>query len=202
MEKKKEIPWTDRKTMYKDGDPDIFRKFTWLTWKNMTEGERAMWTELSSAARAPIPKETIEFERTVKAANKPDALADPVSLKEWEAKHNDEAKAAHNDEAKAAHNDEAKAANKPEASTVTEFKKDLKERTDKMRGLDAETVKEKEAKQAKDFYIGAVSENSDKFAEVKIDEVRAELKERGIKFAYNSKLETLQKKLADADNPE
>ena len=186
MEKKKETPWTDRKVMYKDGDPDIFRKFTWLTWKNMTEGERAMWTELSSATRAPIPKETIEFERTVKAANKPDALADPASLKEWEAKHNDE----------------AKAANKPEASTVTEFKKDLKERTDKMRGLDAETVKEKEAKQAKDFYIGAVSENSDKFAEVKIDEVRAELKERGIKFAYNSKLETLQKKLADADNPE
>ena len=160
MEKKKETPWTDRKLMYKDGDPDIFRKFTWLTWKNMTEGERAMWTELSSATRAPIPKETIEFEKTVKAANK------------------------------------------PEASTVTEFKEDLKERTDKMRGLDAETVKEKEDKQAKDFYIRAVSENSDKFAEVKIEELRAELKERGIRFTHNSKLKTLQKKLADADNPE
>ena len=31
-----------------------------------------------------------------------------------------------------------------------------------------------------------------------IEEVRAKLKELGIKFAYNSKLETLQKKLADA----
>jgi len=35
-----------------------------------------------------------------------------------------------------------------------------------------------------------------------IEQVRAELKERGIKFAYNSKLETLQKKLDDADNTE
>ena len=35
-----------------------------------------------------------------------------------------------------------------------------------------------------------------------IDIMRAELKKRGIKFAYNSKLETLRKKLADADNPE
>ena len=106
----------------------------------MTEGERAMWTELSSAARAPIPKETIEFERTVKAANKPDALVDPVSLGEWEAKHNDEAKEAF----------------APKA-----------------------TLKLSE-----------------------IDKLRAELQERGIKFAYNSKLGTLQKKLADADNPE
>ena len=110
MEKKKEVPFEGQKKMYKNGDSDVFRKFNWLTWKNMTEGERAMWTELSSATRAPIPKETIEFERTVKAANEP---------------------------------------------TVSE-----------------------------------------------IDKVRAELKERGIKFAYNSKLETLQKKLADADNPE
>ena len=35
-----------------------------------------------------------------------------------------------------------------------------------------------------------------------IEVVRAELKKLGIKFAYNSKLETLQKKLADATNPE
>ena len=139
MEKKKETPWTERKTLFKDGNQDIFRKFTWLTWKNMTEGERAMWTELSSAARAPIPKETIEFERTVKAANKPDALVDPVSLGEWEAKHNDEAKEA--------------------------FAPKI-----------------------------AIDEE--------LEAARAELQERGIKFAYNSKLGTLQKKLADADNPE
>ena len=110
MEKKKEVPFEGQKKMYKNGDSDVFRKFNWLTWKNMTEGERAMWTEFSEVQRAPIPKETIEFEQKIEAANKP---------------------------------------------TVSE-----------------------------------------------IDMVRAELKDRGIKFAYNSKLETLQKKLADADNPE
>ena len=130
MEKKKETPWTDRKILFKDGNPEIFRKFTWLTWKNMTEGERAMWTELPTGARAPIPKETIEFEKTVKAANKPDASAAP-------------------------------------RPTVID----------------------------EDNIIMSAHETV-------IDEVRAKLKERGIKFAYNSKLETLQKKLADADNSE
>ena len=135
MEKKKEIPWTDRKVMYKDGDPDIFRKFTWLTWKNMTEGERAMWTELSSATRAPIPKETIEFERTVKAANEPKKK--PLIPKDFE-----------DEDVKEAFDDEK------------------------------------------------VLENAE------LEAARAELQERGIKFAYNSKLKTLQKKLADADNTE
>ena len=136
MEKKKETPWTDRKLMYKDGDPDIFRKFTWLTWKNMTEGERAMWTELSSATRAPIPKETIEFEKTVKAANQPASKTATI---------------------KAAFDD------------VVE---DLNDQAEK------------------------VLENAE------LEAARAELSKRGIKFAYNSKLKTLQKKLADADNTE
>jgi len=117
MEKKKEVPWTDRKKMYKDGNLDVFRMFNWMTWKNMTEGERAMWTEFSEVARAPIPKETIEFNKKVKAANEPTA---------------------------------------------------------------------------KEFTIEAPE----------IDILKAELTKRGIRFAYNSKLETLQKKLADADNPE
>ena len=120
MEKKKEVPWTDRKKMYKDGNLDVFRMFNWMTWKNMTEGERAMWTEFSEVARAPIPRETIEFNKKVKAANEP-------------------------------------------AATVP-------------------------------------------IEEVVIDKIKsalqAKLKERGIKFSHNSKLETLEKKLADADNPE
>jgi len=137
MEKKKEVPWTDRKKMYKDGNLDVFRMFNWMTWKNMTEGERAMWTEFSEVARAPIPKETIEFNKKVKAANEPTAISDEGY---------------------------------PIASTYDES---------------AATVP---------------------VEEVVIDKMKsalqAELKERGIKFAYNSKLETLEKKLADADNSE
>lgn len=128
MEKKKEVPFEGQKKMYKNGDSDVFRKFNWLTWKNMTEGERAMWTEFSEVQRASIPKETIEFEKTVKAANKP-----------------------------------------KEKALIPDVFED--------EDIDSETPDG-------------------------IDMVRAELKERGIKFAYNSKLETLKKKLADADNPE
>ena len=55
--------------------------------------------------------------------------------------------------------------------------------------------KEKEA-------VKTAHKPADPEANEELDDVRAELKERGIKFAYNSKLETLQKKLADATDPE
>jgi hypothetical protein len=128
MEKKKEAPWTSQKKMFKDGDPNVFRNFNWLTWKNMTEGERAMWTEFSEVQRAPIPKEVIDFQKKVKAANKPKEKV---------------------------------------------LMPDVFEDED----IDMETPDE-------------------------IDQLKAELKDRGIYFHPNSKLETLQKKLDDADNSE
>ena len=89
MVKEKVPSWEGKKKMFKDGDPDVFRGFNFQTWKNMTDGERAMWTEFSEVARAPIPKEVIDFKAKVKAANQPDGLTDPVSLEEWETKHKD-----------------------------------------------------------------------------------------------------------------
>ena len=117
MVKTKVPSWEGKKKMFKDGDPDVFRGFNFQTWKNMTDGERAMWTEFSEVARAPIPKEVIDFKKK------------------------------------------------------TEIPKDFE----------------------------------DEEVEVSVDEleaVKVELVERGIKFSYNSKLETLKKKLADADNTE
>ena len=46
---------------YKDGNKDVHREFNDATWKNMTEREKAMWTEFSEDDLAPIPKEVIEF---------------------------------------------------------------------------------------------------------------------------------------------
>ena len=63
MAKTKETPWTEQKVLYKDGNVDVYRKFGWETWKRMTEGERAMWTELNEATPAPISKEVIDFNR-------------------------------------------------------------------------------------------------------------------------------------------
>ena len=148
MEKKKETPWTEKKKMFKDGDLDVYRNFNWLTWRNMTEGERAMWTEFSEVQRAPIPKETIEFERKVKAANVP--------------KKREALLAEHLPE-------EVIEFNKQEANS---------------NGTDA-------------IIISAPITN-----EQLKEDLKAELKERGIYFHPNSKPETLQKKLADADNPE
>ena len=122
MVKTKEPKWTEQKVLYKDGDPDVFRKFGWQTWRRMTDDERAMWTELSMDAPAPISKEVIEFNEKVE-----DDL-----------------------------NDQAEEALAPKA-----------------------TLKLSE-----------------------IETVREALKEKGIKFAYNSKLPTLLKKLENADNPE
>lgn len=130
MAREKVSKFEGKRKMFKDGDPDVFRGFNWLTWKSMTDGERAMWTEFSEVARAPIPKEVIDFEKKVKAANQPDAK---------------------------------------EVAEIHDVFKD--------EDIDRETPDE-------------------------IDMVRAELKERGIKYSHNSKIETLQKKLADADNTE
>jgi len=130
MAREKVSKFEGKRKMFKDGDPDVFRGFNWLTWKSMTDGERAMWTEFSEVARAPIPKEVIDFEKKVKAANQPDAK---------------------------------------EVAEIPDVFED--------EDIDRETPDE-------------------------IDMVRAELKERGIKYSHNSKIETLQKKLADADNTE
>lgn len=110
--KVKEIPWTEQKLMYKDGNVDVYRKFNWETWKRMTADERAMWTELNENTPAPISKEVIEFNKKV---------------------------------------------------------------------AEVEVLSDEEAEK---------------------DEIKAKLKELGIRFTHNSKLETLRKKLADADNPE
>ena len=124
MGKEKVPSWEGKKKMFKDGDPDVFRGFNFQTWKNMTEGERAMWTEFSEAARAPIPKEVIDFKRK---------------------------------------SGKVETANTYTRENVSSYE------TDEPDELEA---------------------------------VKAKLVERGIKFSYNSKLETLQKKLADADNTE
>ena len=138
MVKTKVPSWEGKKKMFKDGDPDVFRGFNFQTWKNMTEGERAMWTEFSEVARAPIPKEVIDFKKKVKAANKPTVqeVTHPISLEDVEA----------------------------EFTTAT--------------------------------YTYETDEPDE------LETVKAELVERGIKFSYNSKLETLKKKLADADYSE
>ena len=141
MVKTKVPSWEGKKKMFKDGDPDVFRGFNFQTWKNMTEGERAMWTEFSEVARAPIPKEVIDFKRKsgkVETANQQDA-------KEV-----------------------------VEITHVTE-------------------IPEEEGKVTTATY-------NDEEAEKTL--IKAELEERGIKYSHNSKLETLQKKLADADNTE
>ena len=144
MGKEKVPSWEGKKKMFKDGDPDVFRGFNFQTWKNMTEGERAMWTEFSEVARAPIPKEVIDFKAKVKAANKPavQEVTHPISLEEVET----------------------------EFTTATYTRENVSS---------YETEEPDELKAVKD-----------------------ELVERGIKFSYNSKLETLKKKLADADNTE
>jgi len=120
MVKTKVPSWEGKKKMFKDGDPDVFRGFNFQTWKNMTDGERAMWTEFSEVARAPIPKEVIDFKKKT----------EPLIPKDFD-----------DEEVEVDEPDELKA-------------------------------------------------------------VKDELVERGIKFSYNSKLETLKKKLADADNTE
>jgi ClpP class serine protease len=136
-EKVKEIPWTEKKLMYKDGNVDVFRYFNWETWKRMVEGERAMWTELNESTPAPISKEVIEFN---KKATKPitDAAGQQV-------------------------------------------------------GTEVTTT-------------GGVID----IMEAEKDIIKKQLKELGIRFTHNSKLETLKKKLlealrkesADADNSE
>ena len=141
MEKKKETPWTEKKLMYKDGNVDVYRYFNWETWKRMTEGERAMWTESSEATPAPISAEVIDFNK--KIAAEADKIITPKS-KVVEVTH---------------------------PITISDEKTELITATYKV-----DTTE--------------------------IDIMRAELKERGIKFAYNSKLSTLKKKLADADNTE
>ena len=128
--KVKEIPWTEQKLMYKDGNVDVYRNFNWETWKRMTVDERAMWTPASEATPAPISKEVIDFNK--KIADKADKIVKP----------------------------------KPEIVEV---------------------------------FVDEI-DTSEPLSEIEV--VRAKLKKRGIKFAYNSKLETLRKKLADADNPE
>ena len=80
--KVKEVPWTEQKMLHKyDQDgvlmPDVYRKFGWETWKRMTEGERAMWTEASEATPAPISLETIDFNK--KLAAKADKIVKPKS---------------------------------------------------------------------------------------------------------------------------
>jgi len=136
MVKTKEAPWTEQKTLYKDGNVDVYRKFGWETWRRMTEDERAMWTELNESTPAPISKEVIEFEKKESEVTE---VTHPVSTE------NPEVVATYtNDEPLTIHND-------VEAARTL---------------------------------------------------LKAELKERGIRFSPNSKLETLKKKLADADNPE
>ena len=133
MVKTKVPSWEGKKKMFKDGDPDVFRGFNFQTWKNMTEGERAMWTEFSEVARAPIPKEVIDFKAKVKAANQPASKAATIK------------------------------------AALDDIVEDLNDQAEEV---------------------------------LEIAELKAELTERGIKFSHNSKLETLKKKLADADNTE
>ena len=139
MEKAKPTPWEGKKKMFKDGDPDVFRGFNWQTWKNMTEGERSMWTESSEIARAPISKEVLDFKKKEKIAGLNHVAAEEILN---------------------------------------------------------EVISEKNAEAEEAFASKATLKLTE------LDKVKAELVERGIKFSYNSKLETLQKKLADADNTE
>jgi len=46
---------------YKNGDPEVYRWFTEMSWKNMTDREKAMWALYSEKEPAPIPKDVIEF---------------------------------------------------------------------------------------------------------------------------------------------
>jgi len=139
MGKTKVPSWEGKKKMFKDGDPDVFRGFNFQTWKNMTDGERAMWTEFSEVARAPIPKEVIDFKKK-------------------------------------------------------EFKK--------IAGLNHVAAEEilNELISEKNAESNPLSTHNDEEAAKTL--IKEELTERGIKFSHNSKLETLKKKLADADNTE
>ena len=163
MANTKETPWTDRKLMYKDGNVDVYRYFNWETWKRMTAGERAMWTEFSEATPAPISKEVIEFNK---------------KQKDWQDK---ELGAIDENAIKKA---AAKAVRKKAEKEADEF---LEKHKDKTRDVGDEMLRRQHAEIIYDKELKAI---------------KAKLKERKIKFAGNSKLETLQKKLADADNTE
>jgi hypothetical protein len=65
--KEKDESWEGKKTFYKDGLLEAYKTFTFKQWKNMVERERAMWTEYTENEKAPIPKETIEFEEKQQA---------------------------------------------------------------------------------------------------------------------------------------
>ena len=146
--KVKEIPWAEPKMLYKDVEEngfDVYRKFNWETWKRMTEGERAMWTEASEATPAPISKEVIDF-------------------------------------------------NKKIADKFPEHKDKTRDAGDEMLRKQSGSTFSVDPK----FATGGVID----IVEAEKDAIKKELKKRKIKFTHNSKLETLKKKLADADNTE
>lgn len=50
-----------RRKFYKDGNPELYKSFSELAWKNMTAKEKEMWTPAEENEEAAIPKEVLDF---------------------------------------------------------------------------------------------------------------------------------------------
>lgn len=67
---KKEEAWKGKKKFFKDGNPEVYGGFNYITWSRMTVHEREMWTPFDEVEMAPIPKEVIDFQNKEKPEQK------------------------------------------------------------------------------------------------------------------------------------